>query len=55
MTTTADSATITAQGRSQGRRESVHAMNEPASPQEGRSPPARSPDDLRASARTAQD
>ncbi|MZD06655.1 repressor LexA, partial [Streptomyces sp. SID5785] len=38
MTTTADSATITAQGRAQGRLEPVHAMNDAAMSQEGPKP-----------------
>lgn len=52
MTTTADSATITAQDRSQGRLEPVHAMNEAAN-HEG---PKRSClGDLQASEPTARD
>lgn len=44
MTTTADSATITAQDRSQGRLEPVHAMNETTNPEgHKRSLPGRPP------------
>jgi len=44
VTTTADSATITAQDRSQGRLEPVHAMNEAMNPEaHKRSLPGRPP------------
>ena len=52
MTTTADSATITAQERSQGRLEPVHAMNEATNPEDTSGP---SLDDLQESERTARD
>jgi repressor LexA len=43
VTTTADSASITAQDRSQGRLEPVHAMNETVHPEHKRSLPGRPP------------
>lgn len=57
MTTTADSATITAQDRSQSRLEPVHAMNDSVRNTEGpgkRAQRARSPADLQESERTAR-